>query len=111
MNEEIRDAEKRHASADTDQRRVNRTSGLTADDDARRRDRRMQKREAVVLLEPTRARLVMRSMHRPQATVPCMAMKEPRPVLHRVRGEQRRHDGDRELAHMILPRNVGEVSA
>lgn len=102
VNQKISDAEEGHSGADADEARAEGTGGLAPRHDERGRDGRVQEGQAVVPLEASSPRLVVRAMDGPEASMPRVPMQKPRPGLHRRRGYERGHASDGDLVHEVL---------
>jgi ribosomal protein L32 len=99
MNDDIADAEKRHAAARADHRRAREPMKLASDDDERCGERSVEHRQGVVSLEAPGPGLVMRAMHCPERVVPNAAVEEARPRLHEDGDGEPDRDADAELSH------------
>lgn len=90
VHDEVGEAEEGHPDADADQDCADRPRDeLTAPDDEAHRDRRMERGEYVVSLEPARSRGMMGGVDAPHRSVPDPSVEDARPRLHQACG----HDG------------------
>lgn len=97
VNEHVPDPEEGHPDAGAHEDGAHPAVELAPRDEEARRNRRVQERERVVLLEATGSRLVMRTVHAPQTMMPDAAVEESRPELHRCRDDGRREQADDDL--------------
>jgi hypothetical protein len=93
VDEEIGEAERRRANSDTERELAHDADRASASiKNERDRERRVEKRERVVLLEGTRSWPMMRAMDREEEAVPETAMEEPCPKIHQHEYDERRRN-------------------
>lgn len=99
VDEDVGEPEEGHPAPDAHETRAREAVQLAAGDDERYGEWSVQEGEPVVLLEAARLWLVMGAMDPPEPRMPRLAMKEPRPWLHRRRRRERDDCSERELLH------------
>jgi hypothetical protein len=82
VHDDVGEAEGRHAGADPDRHSGGDAVQVATHHDEDHRDRRVQRRERVVLLEAAAAARVVRAVYGPEPVVPHAAVEQARPRLH-----------------------------
>jgi hypothetical protein len=104
VDEDVRDAERRHSCARSDRERGRDSVQIASEHHEARGDRRVRGGERVVGFEAPAPAPVMGAMHVPQCMVPHASVEEARPRLHEGRhdhGEQHAGGDERERAHEV----------
>ena len=99
VDQHVGEPEEGHPAPDADEACAQEAMQLAATDDERYGEGSVQEGEPVVLLESAGLRLMMGAMDPPEPRMPGLAMKEPRPWLHRRRRHERDDRSERELLH------------
>lgn len=100
VEDEVAEAEERHADADAEERLAQRArrSGAAVEDQ-RDRDGRVQGGEGVVGFEAAAALAMVRAVNRPQHSMPEAAVQHAGPQLHRGGDDEGDRDPDRGGRH------------
>lgn len=105
MNDDIRDAERRHAEPCREDDLAERArSGAASVENGGYRNWRVKEREGVVPFKATPSRLVVGAVHAPERAVPDAAVQKSRPQVHRHEDDQA---GDQPEGELLEPRRRG----